>query len=232
MQVKLKILKGSNVGKEVKLPVPKCLIGRTEGCHIRPQSDAISRRHCVIVTTDQEVVIRDLNSRNGTIVNGQRITEEVVLLNGDVVKVGPLEFEVMIEHTAAKVKRPAVHDLKDMLSRTAQSGSAHGSTITMDLGNINNWLDEADAVAKAQRIADPDTRQFKIDETDPGKVVAEKTGDTKAGEAATSDTGSKADIPKKTEKKEPGKLPPRPSTQSKDSREAANESLKKFFNRR
>jgi hypothetical protein len=37
---------------------------------------------------------------------------------------------------------------------------------------------------------------------------------------------------KRPEKKAPGKLPPRPTTQSKDSREAAADMLKKLFNRR
>lgn len=230
MLVKFKVLKGPVVGKEIKLPVPKCLIGRGEGCHIRPQNDAISRRHCVIVITDKEVVARDLNSRNGTIVNGQRITEEVVLLNGDTLAVGPLEFEVMIEHTASKVKRPAMLDLKDVLARTAQSNPAQGSSTTMDLGNITSWLDEADAVAKAQRMADPDTRNFKLEETDPGKQpIIAKTGDT---DIKKPETLAEAPDDKKPEKKEAGKLPIRPSIQSKDSREAATESLKKFFNRR
>ena len=70
MQVRLKIQQGSNVGKEVKIPTPKCVIGRGDDCDLRPQSDAISRRHCVIVTTENEVIVRDLKSRNGTRVNG------------------------------------------------------------------------------------------------------------------------------------------------------------------
>jgi pSer/pThr/pTyr-binding forkhead associated (FHA) protein len=82
MQVRLKILRGSNAGKEIKIPVPKCLIGRGDNCHLKPQSDAISRNHCEIVTSDTEVVVRDLNSRNGTHVNGQKIVEETVLLPG------------------------------------------------------------------------------------------------------------------------------------------------------
>ena len=71
MHVRLKVMQGSSEGKEVKIPTPKCVIGREEGCHLRPNSDAISRRHCVIITTDNEVVVRDLNSRNGTFVNDE-----------------------------------------------------------------------------------------------------------------------------------------------------------------
>jgi pSer/pThr/pTyr-binding forkhead associated (FHA) protein len=235
MLVKLKVLKGSTAGKEVKLPAPKCLIGRGEGCHLRPQSDAISRRHCVIITTDKEVVVRDLNSRNGTIVNDQRITEETVLLSGDIVRVGPLEFEVVIEHTPSKVKRSAVSDLKDVLARTADSSISNSTT---ELGDVNRWLDEADQVAKAARMADPETRQFKLEDTDTGRLAASK-GDTKAIEEAAQAEAKRLEeeAQKKAEeeakkKKEPGKLPPRPKFEAKNSRDAAAETLKKFFNRR
>jgi len=232
MQVKLKILKGPNVGKEVKIPAPKCLIGRGEGCHMRAQSDAVSRRHCVIVTSDKEVVVRDLNSRIGTIVNDVRITEETVLLQGDVVRIGPLEFEVVVEHKPGKSKRPAVNDLKDVLARTAES--AHNSNSTSELGDINKWLDEADAVAKAQRIADPETRQYKLEDTDPGKVAA-ATSDTKSIEEAKKKADEEAKKKAEEEakkKKEPGKLPARPQFSAKNSRDAAADTLKKFFNRR
>ncbi|MFO0884621.1 MAG: FHA domain-containing protein [Pirellulales bacterium] len=94
MQVRLKVTQGSKAGSEIKIPAPKCLIGRSDECHLRPQSEAISRRHCVIITTESEVAVRDLGSRNGTFVNDERINEEAVLLQGDILRVGPLEFEV------------------------------------------------------------------------------------------------------------------------------------------
>jgi predicted component of type VI protein secretion system len=137
MQVRVKILHGSNAGQEVKIPTPKCLIGRGDECHLKPQSDAVSRKHCVIITTDTEVVVRDLNSRNGTFVNGERVGEESVLLSGDQLRVGPLEFEMVIEQTAAKAKRPKVSDIKEAVARTAEGGT---SSATSDLGEVTDWL--------------------------------------------------------------------------------------------
>jgi pSer/pThr/pTyr-binding forkhead associated (FHA) protein len=225
MQVRLKILVGSNKGKEIKIPAPKCVIGRGDDCYLRPQSDAISRRHCEIVTSETEVLVRDLGSRNGTLVNGTRITEETVLLNGDVLMVGPLEFELVIEHTAAKLKRPQVKDIKEAAERTVTASSSS----THDLGDVTQWLDEADQAAKYRKVADPETRQFRIDDTATGLSSDESaiasTGDTKAEEPETP-------LNKRPEKKAPGKLPPRPAVQAKDSREAAADMLKKLFNRR
>jgi pSer/pThr/pTyr-binding forkhead associated (FHA) protein len=221
MQVRLKVLQGSTVGKEVKIPTPKCVIGREEGCHLRPQTEAVSRRHCVIITTENEVIVRDLNSRNGTFVNDERVAEEAVLLHGDILRVGPLQFELLIEQTPGKAKRPKVVDIKEAVARTA-GGSAINST--SDLDDVTQWLDEADTEEKSRRTTDPDTRQFRLDDTlTPEEAeTAAKAGDTK----------TLAEGAKRPDKKLPGKLPPRPSTQKADSREAAADMLKKFFNRR
>jgi pSer/pThr/pTyr-binding forkhead associated (FHA) protein len=228
MQVKFKLLKGSHAGKEVKLPAPKCLIGRNDDCHLKPQSEAVSRRHCVILTTDAEVMIRDLNSRNGTYVNGEKITGDTVLLNGDLVKVGPLEFEMLIEHTAARIKRAKVSDIKDAATRIVQSTASQSSS---DLSDVTAWLDEADVKAKTE------TRQFRVDDTATGSVAdivgeqaaeSEKKPDAKDQET----TELKVDETKRPDKKPVGKLPPRQVVQAKDSREAASDMLKKLFNRR
>ena len=220
MHLRLRVLKGSNAGKEIPIPVPKCLIGRGEDCHLRPQLEAVSRHHCVILTTENEVMVRDLNSRNGTFVNGEKVAGEAVLLAEDVLRIGPVEFELLIEQSQAKAKRPKVADIKEAVARTAE-GSSVGATT--ELGDIGQWLEEADSEHK-QRHTDPDTRQFRIDDTSPPS-----DGTTKV--AAAHDT--KAMVPeKKGDKKGPGKLPPRPTTSKENSREAAADMLKKFFNRR
>jgi pSer/pThr/pTyr-binding forkhead associated (FHA) protein len=220
MHVRLKILQGSNTGKELKIPAPKCIIGRGEDCHLRPNSDAISRHHCVIVTSENEVIVRDLKSRNGTFVNEEKVTEEAVLLNGDILRVGPLQFEMMIEQSVAKPKRAKVADIKEAVARTAEGSSVNS---TSDLDDVTSWLEEADTHEKSRRTTDPDTRQFRLDDTvAPAEGAATATADTKTvvGEL------------KRPEKKAPGKLPPRPTTNKADSREAAADMLKKFFNRR
>lgn len=228
MQVKFKLLKGSHTGKEVKLPTPKCLIGRNDDCHLKPQSEAVSRRHCVIITTDSEVMIRDLNSRNGTHVNGEKITGDTVLLNGDIVKVGPLEFEMLIEHTAARVKRPKVSDIKEAATRIVQTTASASS---QDLSDVTAWLEEADVKAKTE------TRQFRVDDTSTG-TVSEVIGETEqkpAAEQVAKDETAELKLDetaKRPDKKPPGKLPPRQTVQAKDSREAASDMLKKLFNRR
>ncbi|MEM7316558.1 MAG: FHA domain-containing protein, partial [Planctomycetota bacterium] len=97
MPVRLMVTKGASAGKTFEIKVPQFVIGRSSSCQLRPQSDAISRQHCVVLLTkDGGAAIRDLGSRNGTIVNGKTTKGTQVLQTGDEVRVGPLHLEVTI----------------------------------------------------------------------------------------------------------------------------------------
>lgn len=233
MQLKLKVLSGSHAGKEIKIPLAKFFIGRGEDCHLRPQSDLISRHHCAIMVENGIATIRDLKSRNGTVVNGEKIAGDVVLKMGDQVKVGPLEFEVVIDHSLGGAKKPKVSDMKEAAARVGESEKKDGSRIEQD---ITSWLEEADEEERTKRITSPQTRLFKLDSGDQAalQAAADATSDTKAAPDAR-DTGkqsaSAADT-KAKKKKEYGKLPQISKENSASSRDAAAEMLKKFFNRR
>ncbi len=102
LDVRLVVVQGKPIGKEIPLRIPKFLVGRASHCHLRPTSELVSRQHCVFLVTDTEVRLRDLGSTNGTAVNGQRITGEVVLKHGDTVTIGTLGFRVVIRQPAQK----------------------------------------------------------------------------------------------------------------------------------
>jgi pSer/pThr/pTyr-binding forkhead associated (FHA) protein len=233
MQVKLKVISGSHAGKEIKIPLAKFFIGRGEDCHLRPQSDLISRHHCVIDIESGAATIRDLKSRNGTVVNGEKIAGDYVLKQGDQVKVGPLEFQVMIDHSLGGAKKPKVADVKDAAARVTESEKDE-SKIEED---VNSWLEEADEEERTKRITSPQTRQFRLDTGDLNKAGA-ATSDTKDVPAAH-DTAKQASAAADTKakgaekkKKEYGKLPTINKDTSATSRDAAADMLKKFFNRR
>jgi predicted component of type VI protein secretion system len=99
-QVELKVLEGRQQGKTIPLNVRQFLIGREQDCHLRPNSDLVSRHHCVFTVDDFTVRLRDLGSTNGTFVNGERIQGQVVLKPGDHVAVGKLSFEVVVRKEA------------------------------------------------------------------------------------------------------------------------------------
>src|SRR5260221_4542909 len=100
LEVELKVLEGKQQGKTIPLHVRQFLIGREQDCHLRPNSDLVSRHHCVFTVDDYTVRLRDLGSTNGTLVNGERIQGQVVLKAGDHVAVGKLSFEVVVKQKA------------------------------------------------------------------------------------------------------------------------------------
>lgn len=96
----LKVLSGKHQGKVITLASKKFLVGRGEDCHMRPNNDLISRHHCVFTCDDYSVRLRDLGSTNGTFVNDQQVQGQVVLKTGDRVRIGKLDFEVVVKEGA------------------------------------------------------------------------------------------------------------------------------------
>jgi pSer/pThr/pTyr-binding forkhead associated (FHA) protein len=218
MQVKLKVLHGSSAGKEVKIPGPECLIGRHQDCHLRPKTDAISRRHCLILVSEDRVSVRDLNSKNGTFVNEERVEGERILKAGDRLRVARIEFEVLIEE---KVRAPEPVKVESVQETAVET---RGGVPDDDL--IGDWLSEGDAGPLAAKKGEPETRQFRLDETSHKTTDDESGSDEKTVAADLNEEISQG------QKQPPRKLPQRPATTAADTREAASEMLRKFFNRR
>jgi hypothetical protein len=96
LQAKLKVVGGRHHGKIIPLATRKFLIGREQDCHLRPNSELVSRHHCALWLDDFSVRLRDLGSTNGTYVNNQRVRGELVLGSGDHIRVGKLDFELLV----------------------------------------------------------------------------------------------------------------------------------------
>ena len=96
VSAELKVIGGKHAGQVILLNRRKFLIGREQDCQLRPNSEMVSRHHCVFSVDDYSVRLRDLGSTNGTLVNGERIRKDVVLVAGDKVVIGNLEFELVI----------------------------------------------------------------------------------------------------------------------------------------
>lgn len=216
MHIKLKVTSGSHAGKEIAITKSRFLIGRGEDCHLRPQSDMVSRQHCEITVEGGKVTAKDMGSRNGTIVNGDVIEGPREIKMGDLLKVGPLEFEVMIDHSPGGAKRSKVKNVQQAAARAVESGAKANDNID-DL-DVTGWLTEEDEAERARRIADPETRQYKLDETDQVRL-----------KEAAENAGKGSEKDKKKGKKEYGKLPERPEDKPKDTRDAAERMLRKFF---
>ena len=68
-------------------------IGRSRKCNIRIPDKALSSVHCRIYRADGTFFIEDMESANGTLLNGEDISDEVVeLIDGDKISIGSLMF--------------------------------------------------------------------------------------------------------------------------------------------
>ena len=76
-------------------------LGRSRACDVALEDDQVSRQHARIELRQGEIRIRDLGSRNGTKVNGQRITSEIALLDGDRIQLGSSTARLELEPLAA-----------------------------------------------------------------------------------------------------------------------------------
>ncbi|MFO1467951.1 MAG: FHA domain-containing protein [Steroidobacteraceae bacterium] len=87
MTSRLRIMREGQVLVEFDLPAGKISIGRATNNDVRIDSQFISRHHCHILTTRQYSVIEDLQSQNGIVVDGRRISVHR-LRDGDEVALG------------------------------------------------------------------------------------------------------------------------------------------------
>lgn len=77
------------------------LIGRDRDCAIRIDSVTVSRRHARVVVRPERSTIEDLQSKNGTDVNGQRVEQPVPLTDGDQIRVGSVTVTFRIPKSLA-----------------------------------------------------------------------------------------------------------------------------------
>jgi pSer/pThr/pTyr-binding forkhead associated (FHA) protein len=99
---------GKMEGKSIAITANQFLIGRDPECQLRPASALISKRHCAVILRGNQAFIRDFASTNGTEVNQERVDAERELHNDDHLKVGPLEFRVVLETSPAVDKRTPI----------------------------------------------------------------------------------------------------------------------------
>lgn len=220
MQMQLQVANGAHKGKLIAVKHDKFLIGRSEDCHLRPKSESISRRHCVILHKEGKILLVDLKSRNGTEVNGKKIdpARAKILKNDDHIKIGKLEFVAVMEAGVKSVKKPEVKDVKEAAERTAASSTDS----RFEEVDVSGWLDEPDQINRS--VGDTVTRQFELpDSTDlSGETVLEAEADR--------DTSADQEDTRKKKKKEVGKLPKLPKGPTTgNSKDAATETLRKFF---
>lgn len=123
----LKAKTGSIVGKSFPIPpVGKVIIGRANNCDIQLPANHVSRQHAEVQLVGGKLLVKDLNSSNGTYINRKKISDGE-LNNGDEVRFDTFSFEVAGPSggtTAQKAVTPAVVESADRTEFRAAAAPA------------------------------------------------------------------------------------------------------------
>lgn len=129
-------------------------VGRHEDCDVVVESPAISRFHCQIVCEDGRFFVEDLNSRNGTFVNGAAVQRRYLLRDGDVVEIANLPLEFLTQ---------------DSLAEASGSWGIRANVVT-----VNPGIDDEDSVRR-QPVSQGDLISEKMlgsDSVQEARIVA------------------------------------------------------------
>lgn len=107
---KLVVLSAGLNGRSHELNVDKTTIGRVDDNTFQVADPSVSSHHCEVLLRGTEVVIRDLNSTNGTFINGEKISESILKV-GQTLRLGQIELQLLTEGmpmpTATATSAPA-----------------------------------------------------------------------------------------------------------------------------
>jgi len=90
---RLVLLSEGFAGRTYELKVDKTTVGRVSDNTFEIPESSVSSHHAEILLRGNDVIIRDLDSTNGTFINGEKVTE-AVLKPGQILKLGTVEMRL------------------------------------------------------------------------------------------------------------------------------------------
>jgi len=93
---KLVVISEGFAGRSYELKVDNTTIGRMEDNAFQIPDQSVSGHHCEVVLKGQDIVVKDLNSTNGTFINGDKVTEKI-LKHGQVLRLGNIDLRLEVE---------------------------------------------------------------------------------------------------------------------------------------
>ena len=98
---------GVAIGRRFPIDDEAMILGRSPEADVRVDEPGVSRKHAIVIPTLQGgAVVEDLNSKNGTLVNGRPVAGRHVLRDGEQVQVGRAVFKYLEGHNVEQ----AYHD--------------------------------------------------------------------------------------------------------------------------
>jgi predicted component of type VI protein secretion system len=129
-------------------------VGRSAGCQLSLDDPLVSRRHALLVVSREGVTIEDLQSRNGVIVNGQRIPGRTKVVAGDKIVIGSQEL-TLLEGRESAGRETASHQMgKRTLPKMPAAAELIAAERASSVPPSEQMLGDADAEPSMVRRAD------------------------------------------------------------------------------
>ena len=155
MPYQLVVVRGRAATQALKLGNGVTTVGRQEDCQLRIRSSQVSRKHCQLFEKKGLLIVKDLGSSNGTLVNGKKVDDQCVLEPGDELTIGAVKLKVEKVDAAAPAK--AGHKPGDTaVAEPVLVGEEDAFEVTLDDGaDTDVGLPAAKAAAPAAAKAPP-----------------------------------------------------------------------------
>lgn len=172
----LQMLKGISQGQVYPLESDRAILGRHPDCDVVLEVGAVSRQHAQIIREGQQFFVEDLNSRNGTYVNGRMIEGRTLLKENDRVKICDMLFTFHYDQPGPETGGSTIED-SDILETpnvtveddtTAPPTSTIMSTISMaESANLRVGVRPEAKLKALIEISQNLTKSLKIEEILP-----------------------------------------------------------------
>lgn len=141
MKLSLVMVTAEGTAREFPVPSLPVTLGRAEDAKVRIPLASISRKHCELLDDDDELIVKDLGSSNGTYVNGERVKRRE-LVPGDLLCLGPVVFVVRIDGHPKDIDAAASYT-------SGSSGDAAAGAAQPAIAGVPTWSGTAPVAASA-----------------------------------------------------------------------------------
>jgi len=182
MDVRLVVNKGNTKQQTWRLHHEETVVGRRRDCDLRILSAEVSRRHCLLSIADGYVIVEDLDSINGTLINGRRVVGKQILRPGDHLEIGPVAFIVDYElnqsaqnRLAQQADGAAVEDGEvEVLPVAAVDVAARAVVATAEEEQLKAGEEDSDLAPDERKKTHPRSAPAAADEEEPLAVLNEE----------------------------------------------------------
>lgn len=251
LKIRLSPLSGALPGTPERIAVDKFpfVIGRGDDCQLPLRRGSVSRKHCALIIQNDAVSIIDMGSRNGTIVEGSRLTgsESAPLSHNQTIRIGKVTLRVSIRNrlTNEPIVNPKLSNVSPLLSELdsllndIEQGNLTVGDSEEETETTAFVSDESEQ--RPKRVKTPRTTSSELEQdstnTETIEIENDETTNQYLAGNANNDSSREANEGQELKSEDSGKPESGPKrlpdhlrkALTQDSQEAANDALKRLF---